>query len=64
MAKAFVAALPQIKGIIASMPPPLVGIVSKSGNVRVAYTHEGLMERVLTVGDKEAAKAASNRARG
>ena len=38
MAHAFVTAMSDIKGIIASFPPPAVCMVSKPGGVRVAYT--------------------------
>lgn len=57
MAHAFVTAMPQIKGIIAAIPPPAVCMVSKAGSVRVAYTHDGLIDRVIEVGDREARRA-------
>lgn len=48
MAKAFIAAMPQIKGIVATISAPAVCTVSKSGGVRVAHTHHELMEIVTT----------------
>lgn len=49
MAKAFIGAMPQIKGIVATIPPPAVCTVSKSGDVRVALTHNDLIAKVATL---------------
>lgn len=61
MAHAFVIAMPQMKGIIASVPPPLVATVSPSGNVRVTHTHEGLMEQAIHVKEAEARRRERHR---
>ena len=45
MAAAFVAAMPDMLGIIASISPPVVGSVSKAGAVRVLFTGDELMDR-------------------
>jgi hypothetical protein len=65
MAHAFVTAMPDIKGVISTIPPPAVCIVSKPGRVRVAYTHDGLIERVIQTseGDASSAKKPSQRSR-
>lgn len=44
MASAFATALPQILGIIATKPAPLVATVSKGGNVRVTHTYAELLQ--------------------
>ncbi|MEX2174702.1 MAG: hypothetical protein WD872_10095 [Pirellulaceae bacterium] len=53
MANAFIQALPQIKGIIAGIPPPVVCIVSKTGEVRVAHTHNDLMAKAADMQDAQ-----------
>ena len=45
MANAFVKALPHMNRMVAKFPPPFVGIVSKSGEVRVGYTADDLMKK-------------------
>jgi predicted nuclease of predicted toxin-antitoxin system len=46
IAKSLVAALPQIMGIVATIPPPAIGTVSKAGKVRVVATHDDLIAQV------------------
>lgn len=53
MARAFVEASPQIRGIASSLQPPLVATVSKCGKVRVAYTHDTLLGQALEARDAE-----------
>jgi hypothetical protein len=45
MAAAFLAAMKDMKEIIARMPPPLLGRVSKSGKVTITHTHFDLIKR-------------------
>jgi hypothetical protein len=59
MVKAFVTTLPDMKGIIATMPAPVVCKVWLTGEVRVTYTHEGLIDRVLDAQQRYLARAAS-----
>jgi predicted nuclease of predicted toxin-antitoxin system len=61
MAHAFVAAMPQIKGIISTIAPPAICTVSKAGNVRVAYTHHRLIDRVIETGQREQQRADESR---
>ena len=58
MAHAFVTAMPDIKGIIAKIPAPAVCMVSKPGGVRISYTHDQLIKRVIEVGERDAQRAA------
>src|SRR4051812_13454282 len=46
-AAAFVKAMPQMKGIIASIPAPAVCKVWKHGEVKLVHTHAGLINRVI-----------------
>jgi hypothetical protein len=57
MAKAFVKALPDIKGIIAAIPAPAVCSVWKDGTVKVVYTHDDLIRRTIDVTEREALRA-------
>lgn len=47
MAEAFLAAMPDIKRIVAKFPPPLVATVTKSGTVKVVYTHDALIQKIV-----------------
>lgn len=46
MAAAFVAALPDMKRLIAKFPPPFVGTVSPKGAVSVFFTHAQLLAAI------------------
>lgn len=62
MASAFVTALPQIKGIVGTVAPPAVCVVSQAGSVRVKHTYDGLVERATKAAHSEA-RAKSQRDR-
>lgn len=53
MAKAFVTAIPQMTGIISTLPAPVVCKVWKTGEVRVAYTHDDLIKRAIETKDRD-----------
>lgn len=53
MANAFISAMREMQGIVHSTPAPVVASVSKSGNVRIRYTYDQLVDVLLIAQERE-----------